>query len=126
MGKAQKPMKVLILCRREDMMNYSCKWATELGFEAHGACTNEAGKELIQKKGPFVMCAFGCQFWNQADSANQKDLQEMKEACDAAGLPYKKMPTFGDVRTILVEHGVLREAGPHKWEVIHPAPMIAG
>ena len=103
--KPTKP-RVLILCRRQDMMNYSMKWATEMGFEAYGAINNEDGIELLEKKAPFVYCALGCLFVNDTLRYAQ-ELKVMKAALDDAGVPHKKMPVFGDVRSVFREAGLI-------------------
>lgn len=129
--------KLLILCRREDMKNYACKWAEELGFEAHGATNNEDGKALLDKH-KFVYCALGCVFVN--DKYWEKELNEMKAAMDEKDLRYAKMPTFGNVRDVLKEAGLWEEKPKEKPKVLQmqgcataanpgldqPTPEIAG
>ena len=81
------------------------RWANDdLGVEAYGAIDNPQGLELIRTKGPFAFCCLGCVFVN--DKFWAQELNEMKAALDEAGIPYAKMPTFGDVRTILTEAGL--------------------
>ena len=105
MPKGNKAPKILVLTRREDMMNYSVRWANELGFDAAGAWKDEQCKDLIQGKGPFVFCALGCVFVN--DPYWESELTETKALLEQKGIPYAKMPTFGDVRTVLQEAGLL-------------------
>ena len=70
-----------------------------------GAWKDEQCKDLIQGKGPFVFCALGCVFVN--DPYWESELTETKALLEQKGIPYAKMPTFGDVRTVLQEAGLL-------------------
>ena len=90
------PKKILVLTRRQDMMNYSVNWATELGFEAHGAFEQEKQKDLIASKHKFDFCCFGCQFVNdkvRAQRARQAWATPRGEAnLSEGGAPFVPAP----------------------------------
>ena len=102
--KASKVPKVLILTKRLDMCKYSMRWATELGFETYGSNDMEESKRLIAAH-DYVFCCLGCVLVN--DKQHLQDLTELKALLDAKGVPYAKMPTFGDIREPLVEAGLV-------------------
>ena len=103
-AKASKVPKVLILTKRLDMCNYSVRWATELGFETYGSNDMEESKLLIAAH-DYVFCCLGCVLVN--DKLHLQDLTELKTLLDAKGVPYAKMPTFGNIREPLVEAGLV-------------------
>ena len=118
----RKEGRLLILCRRQDMMNYACRWADELGFEAFGCIDNNAAKDLLAKN-KFTLACIGCVFWN--DKFWAEELSEMKALLDEKGLAYHKMPTFGDVRSILQEQGMLPDEDDKKAALEQPAATAA-
>jgi len=95
--------------------------------DADGERELEPSLELIKnKKKKYVFCALGCVLVNDKYFAG--DLQQTKDALEEAGIPFRKMQTFGDVRTILLEEGLItqEEAYPRSRSQPSAQPMIAG
>ena len=101
-----KTPQVLIIARREDLMKYAMRLASECGFEVTGALNNDDAKAALEKQ-KFVACIFGNVF-NNADMW-EKDRKEMKVLLDERQIPYQPCPTFGDARTALKELGLFEE-----------------
>jgi hypothetical protein len=83
--KKERSPRVLILGRREDLVQSSVAYAGDLNFEGHGALTNEEAMGMIDKGGKWDACCIGTVFKNAPQYA--EELNEMRAALKERGIP---------------------------------------